>query len=88
MQVEDPRFGRVTVPVSDDLDEELLHEISRLTEGKFFRAQNGSELKQIFAEIDRLEKSKVELPAMSVIGDFHSWPLGLALALLLLALRP
>ncbi|UPT72930.1 MAG: VWA domain-containing protein [Elusimicrobiota bacterium] len=84
MTIDDPRYGRVTVPVTDDLDEELLAEIARLTGGKAYRAQDGAELKGVFAEIDRLEKSKVALPRITAVGDLHVWPLALALALLLL----
>ncbi len=84
MTIEDPRYGRVTVPVTDDLDEELLSEISRLTDGKAYRARDGSELKNIFAAIDRLEKSKVALPKLAAVGDLNAWPLGAALLLLLL----
>lgn len=84
MTIDDPRYGRVTVPVTDDLDEELLSEIARLTDGKAYRAQDGTELKSIFAAIDRLEKSKVDLPKLSVTGDFHGGLLIAALALLLL----
>ncbi len=83
MTIDDPRYGRVNVPVQDDLDEELLAQLAGLTEGKSFRAQSGSELKKIFTAIDRLEKSKVSLPKMAAIGDLHAWPL-LAAALLLL----
>ncbi len=84
MTIDDPRYGRVRVPVTDDLDEETLSEIARLTEGKAYRAQDGGELKNIFAAIDRLEKSKVALPKSTAVGDLHSWPLGFALILLLL----
>lgn len=84
MVVDDPRYGRVSVPVNDDIDEELLAEIARLTGGKSFRAQDGSALKNVFAEIDRLEKSKVSLPRITAIGDLHPWPLAAALALLLI----
>jgi len=86
MTVDDPRYGRVVVRVTDDLDEELLAEIARLTEGKAFRAQSGKELKEVFAEIDRLEKSKVNLPKLAAVGDLHYWPLAGALLLLLLEL--
>ncbi len=84
MTIDDPRYGLVTVPVTDDLDEELLAEIARQTGGKAYRAQDGGELKTIFATIDRLEKSKVTLPKIAAVGDLHSWPLGAALLLLLL----
>lgn len=84
MTVDDPRYGRVVVPVSDDLDEELLAEVARLTDGKAYRAQDGAELKNVFSAIDRLEKSKVALPKIAAVGDLHSWPLCAALILLLL----
>jgi len=84
MTIDDPRYGQVTVPVTDDLDEELLSEIGALTGGKAYRAQGGGELKNIFGAIDRLEKSKVALPKIAAVGDLHAWPLGLALLLLLL----
>lgn len=84
MTIDDPRYGRVTVPVTDDIDEELLSEISRLTDGKAYHARDGAELKSIFAAIDRLEKSKVALPKLAAVGDLNAWPLGAALLLLLL----
>lgn len=84
MTIDDPRYGRVTVPVTDDLDEELLSEIARLTDGKAYRAQDGGELKNIFAAIDRMEKSKVALPKIAAVGDLNQWPLAAALILLLL----
>lgn len=84
MTIDDPRYGRVTVAVTDDLDEELLAEIARLTGGKAYRAQDGGELKNIFAAIDRMEKSKVALPKITSIGDLHAWPLAAAVLLLLL----
>lgn len=84
MTIDDPRYGRVTVPVTDDLDEELLSEISRLTGAKAYRARDGGELKNIFAAIDRLEKSKVALPKLAAVGDLAHWPLAAAVLLLLL----
>lgn len=84
MIVDDPRYGRVKVPVTDDLDEELLAEIARVTDAKSFRAENGGELKQVFAAIDKLEKSKVALPKLAAVGDLHFWPLLLAALCLLL----
>lgn len=84
MTIDDPRYGRVSVPVTDDLDEELLAEIARLTGGKAYRALDGGELKGIFAAIDRMEKSKVALPKITAVGDLYAWPLIAALLLLLL----
>lgn len=83
MPYDDPQRGRGVAMIDDDLDEELLAEISRITGAKSYRAKNREELAGIFAEIDRLEKSPVRLPEMAAVGDLHSWPLAAALLLLL-----
>jgi len=46
------------VPVK--IDEELLKEIAEITGGKYFRATNNKKLKEIYDEIDKLEKTEVE----------------------------
>jgi len=46
------------VPV--EIDEELLKEIADVTGGKYFRATNNKKLKEIYNEIDKLEKTEVE----------------------------
>jgi Ca-activated chloride channel family protein len=43
-----------------EIDEETLTEIASLTGGKYFRADNISKLKEIYREIDELEKIKIE----------------------------
>ncbi len=53
-------FGTVMQQVEIPIDEELLTEIANITGGKFYRAENKSELDQIYDEIDLLEKSKVK----------------------------
>lgn len=50
------QYGRVKV----EIDEELLKEIAKATGGKYFRATNNKKLQQIYAEIDKLEKTDVE----------------------------
>ena len=42
------------------IDEELLKEIAKVTGGKYFRATNNKKLKEIYDEIDKLEKTEVE----------------------------
>ncbi|EGD33856.1 MULTISPECIES: vWA domain-containing protein [unclassified Capnocytophaga] len=46
------------VPV--EIDEKLLGEIAQSTGGKYFRATDNKKLAQIYTEIDKLEKSKIE----------------------------
>lgn len=51
------------VPV--EIDEDVLREIATLTQGKYFRATDNQKLRQIYAEIDKLEKSKIEVKEFS-----------------------
>ncbi|MDE2510906.1 MAG: aerotolerance regulator BatA, partial [Elusimicrobia bacterium] len=82
--IDDPRRGRVTVQVDDDLDEELLAQIAQITGGKSYRAESKGELAKIFAQIDSLEKSEIKRPPVVAVADHHVPPLA-AGALLLLA---
>jgi Ca-activated chloride channel homolog len=44
-----------------EIDETLLQKIADQTGGKYFRAMDNKKLKAIYAEIDRLEKTRIEL---------------------------
>jgi len=50
------QYGRTQV----EIDEKLLKEISEVTGGKYFRATNNRKLKEIYKEIDALEKTEIE----------------------------
>ena len=65
-------------------DTELLESIATLTKGRFYRAVSEGELEGIYAEIDRLEKTKVEIKTLEHTREYFMWPLGLALLLLCL----
>jgi Ca-activated chloride channel family protein len=43
-----------------EIDEELLTQISEMSGGKYFRATDNSKLKEIYDEIDKLEKTETE----------------------------
>ncbi len=43
-----------------EIDEKLLKYIANQTDGKYFRATNNTKLKQIYNEIDKMEKTKIE----------------------------
>ena len=81
--IDDPQRGRVTVQVDDDLDDELLAEIARITGGKSYRAESRGELAKIFAEIDGLEKSEIKRPPVVAVADHHVPPLAVGVLLLL-----
>lgn len=48
-------------PEPDFLDEELLRKIADETGGKYFRARDHDGLKSIYSQIDKMEKSKMEV---------------------------
>lgn len=69
--------------VKVDIDEPVLKKIATLTGGKYFRATNNEKLKQIYAEIDKLEKTIIEEKNYTKKSELF-FPLALAAAVLLL----
>lgn len=60
VRVEDPRTGRTFVramPVQ--IDETTLRQIADRTGGRYFRAVDNEKLKEIFSEIDKLERTQI-----------------------------
>ncbi|MDA9262212.1 VWA domain-containing protein [bacterium] len=60
--------GRVRMPggsafganyIDSKIDENMLKEIAKNTDGKYYRAKNIRQLESIYGEIDKLEKSKI-----------------------------
>jgi Ca-activated chloride channel homolog len=78
-------FGLVPV----EIDEPLLQNIAQSTGGKYYRATNAQELEQIYSEIDRLEKSRIDVTTFKRRSEaFAHWALaGLLLLILELGLR-
>ena len=79
-------FGRKryqNVPV--ELDENLLTQMAQSTnDGQYFRATNKKSLQQIFNQIDKMEKSKIDVTQYSQTKDeYQGWLILAALALLL-----
>lgn len=71
------------------IDEALLKEISKNTGGRYFRATDRDDLENIYAEIDRLEKTEIEVNVFKRYEDeFRNFLIiGLILLLLELILR-
>lgn len=53
----------VNIPV--EIDTKTLSDIAATTDGNFYRATNNRELKQIYKDIDKLEKTKMEVKTFS-----------------------
>jgi Ca-activated chloride channel family protein len=66
------------------IDEKLLREIANETGGKYFRARDNDGLSRIYTEIDKLEKSKVEISSITRYTEKFFPFVMAALALLLL----
>ena len=57
-------FGTQYQNIDVDIDENTLTEIAEQTGGEYFRATNNKSLKEIYKEIDKLEKSKIDVQEM------------------------
>jgi len=54
-------FGTQYQQVPVDIDEEVLIEIAGITGGSYFRATNEQKLREIYGEIEQMEKSRTEV---------------------------
>lgn len=54
-------FGTHMQQIEVKIDEELLKEIAAMTDGRYFRATSNQKLEDIYDEIDKLEKSKIDV---------------------------
>ncbi|MCH5347106.1 MAG: VWA domain-containing protein [Muribaculaceae bacterium] len=87
---QEDQFGRISyVNLPVVIDEATLQKISSMTGGKYFRATGNRVLADIFEEIDRLEKTKMDVQNFShTEDDYTPWAFAvLALILLQLLLR-
>jgi Ca-activated chloride channel family protein len=84
--VNDPWFGPTTQMIESEIDEETLRRIADETGGLYFRAKDTAGLQQIYAQIDQLEKSQVEVQVFVRYRELAAWLLLPALGLILLEL--
>jgi len=82
-------FGVQIQNMEVQIDEPLLERIAQMTGGKYFRAINRSALVEIYKEIDRMEKSKIDVTEFRKKSEeFMPWALaGMLLLILELLLR-
>lgn len=85
ISVTDP-YGFSTTTMETKIDEESLRNIAQTTGGKFFRATDERMLQEVFAEIDSLEKTKLDVDRYTTTDEnFMPWLL-VALCALCLAM--
>lgn len=84
--VTDP-YGFSSTTLETKIDEESLKSIASETGGKYFRAKDERTLKDVFSEIDKLEKTKLDVDRYTRVDEnFMLWVAISAGALLLLLL--
>jgi Ca-activated chloride channel family protein len=72
-----------TIGVGNDFDQNSLSEFAKSSGGKFFKAKSEDELKMVYKEIDKLEKSEIKKEKPIYYEYLYIYPLFLAFFTLL-----
>jgi Ca-activated chloride channel family protein len=80
---EDDFGNRVLVPAQFRIDEELLRDMARSGGGRYFHAADSEGLTQVYAEIDKLEKTQFEETKYSEYTELFRWFAGPGFAIVL-----
>ena len=76
------KVGYQNVPV--DVDEGTLQKIAQMTGGKYYRADNAERFREIYAEIDKLEKTEAIINKYTQFKELFPWFVSVGAGLLLL----
>jgi len=82
--IDDPIFGKRYVPMQNELDEDSLMEIAKIANGTYHRATDSNSLANIYQEIDKMEKTKVDMETTVEYKEIF-WPFLLAGVILFIA---
>jgi Ca-activated chloride channel family protein len=82
----DSLFGRTTRMIESEIDEETLQRVADATGAFYFRAADTTGLRQIYDQINVMEKSEIEVQVFTRYKELAGWVLFPALGLLLLEL--
>jgi Ca-activated chloride channel family protein len=75
-------FGKRYQNVPVTIDEDMMKQIADLTGGKYYRATDEKVLRQIYQEIDKLERTKIDVEEYRRVAEaFSPWLLGALAAL-------
>jgi Ca-activated chloride channel family protein len=77
-------FGLRYQDMAVEIDEAILKDIAKLTDGKYFRATDNEKLKQVYSEIDKLEKSRIDTRQFKLKEEKFRIPAIIAFCLILL----
>ena len=76
-------FGKQYINVAVEIDENVLRQIAQTASGQYYRATSNSKLKEVYEEIDKLERTKLQVKEFSKNQEEYQ-PLALALILSIL----
>lgn len=76
-------YGKQYINVAVEIDENVLRQIAQTANGQYYRATSNSKLKEVYEEIDKLERTKLQIKEFSKNQEEYQ-PLALALLLTLL----
>ena len=77
-------YGMTKTVMSSEFDEETLKKIAEMTGGKYFRATDNNSLRDVYDQIDKLEKTKIRAREYSKRAEYFLPFLWAALACLIL----
>ncbi len=77
-------IGAMGIGAEGDVDEQVMRQMANNTGGRYFRASDESSLRQIYDEIEKLEKSKVGIREFTEYDEVHLPLLAAGAALFLL----
>jgi Ca-activated chloride channel family protein len=76
--------GIVIQQIPVEIDEDMLKQISEMTDGKYFRATDNTKLLEIYSEINQMEKAKITVDSLTTYKEeFMPFALAALAALLL-----
>lgn len=80
VRAQDPFSGReILTQMRVEIDEKTLQQIAENTGGRYFRATDGDSLKDIYREIDSLEKSRITEDRIVEYDEYYDFSMALAL---------
>ena len=76
-------FGTEYQDMPVEIDEAILKQIAQLTDGRYFRATDNEKLIQVYSEIDKMEKSRIDVRQFKIREEKYLMPALLAFCLIM-----
>jgi Ca-activated chloride channel family protein len=77
-------FGIQYQDMEVEIDEAILQQIAQMTDGRYFRATDNEKLIQVYSEIDKMEKSRIDVRQFKVKEERFLLPAIIAFCLVIL----